>query len=69
MKQYSFDADLRSVLKRLAATHRPATPARAAEPVFSAKVIAFRRRAVQPRIEIAHVTLRPNRGETQDAMT
>lgn len=69
MKHYSFDADLRSVLQRLAPTHRSAAPAGSVEPVPLAKVIAFRRRAVQPRIEIAHVALRPNRGETQDAMT
>jgi hypothetical protein len=69
MKHYSFDADLRSVLKRLAATHRPTSPTRPVEPVFSAKVSAFRRHAVQPRIEIAHIALRRNRGETQDAMT
>ena len=69
MKHYSFDADLRSVLQRLAATHRPAAPARSVEPVPSAKVIAFRRHAVQPRIEIAHIALRRKRGETLDAMT
>ena len=69
MKHYSFDADLRSVLQRLAATHRSAAPARSVEPVPSAKVIAFRRHAVQPRIEIAHIALRRKRGETLDAMT
>jgi hypothetical protein len=69
MKHYSFDADLRSVLIRLTATHRPATPAMITQPVLPANVIAFRPRTVQPRIEIAHVALRRNRGEQHDAMT
>jgi hypothetical protein len=69
MKHYSFDADLRSVLRRLAASHRPATPARITQPGAPKQVIAFRSRTVQPRIEIAQVALRRNRGETRDAMT
>ena len=69
MKQYFFDADLMSVLRRLAATHRPATPAKITQPALPAQVIAFQPRTVQPRIEIAHVALRRNRGETHDAMT
>lgn len=72
MKQYSFDADLRSVLKRLGAARPRGTSAATSQPVQPAmpgKVIAFRPQALQPRLELAHVALRRNRSETHDAVT
>lgn len=63
MMQYSFNADLRSVFQRLAATNRtsvaPARPSQISAP--QARVITFRPGTQQPRLEIVHVALRPNR--------
>jgi hypothetical protein len=66
MKPYSFDADLRSVLRRLAAAKSPAAmPVDDPHSVPCGKVVAFPLRPRQPRIELAHVALRRNR----DAVT
>lgn len=63
MIQYSFNADLRSVFQRLALANRtsiaPARQAQDSKP--QARVIPFRPGMPQPRLEIAHVALRPNR--------
>jgi hypothetical protein len=70
VKQYSFNADLRSVFQRLAAT-KPAstTPVSGSDAASRAKLIAFQPRALEPRVEIAHVALRRSRHETRDAAT
>lgn len=70
MLQYSFDADLRSVLQRLAAA-RPAgtSPAKGGNQQDSrAKLIPFRQGTQQPRLEIAHVALRRRSHQTRDAV-
>jgi len=71
MMQYSFNADLISVLQRLA-TNRPAGTSPASsegQPVIRAKLIPFRQGTQQPRLEIAHVALRRRSHESRDAMT
>ena len=71
MLQYSFDADFRSVLQRLASTWPTKTyQARSTnQPSSRAKLIPFHRSGQQPRLEIAHVALRQRSHETRDAMT
>ena len=70
MLQYSFDANLRSVLQRLAATW-PAEPSAAKsanQPDPGAKVIPIRQGIQQPRLEMAHVALRRRSHENHDAV-
>jgi hypothetical protein len=69
MLQYSFDADIRSVLQRLASIW-PTKTSRAIvanQPGSRAKLIPFHRSEQQPRVEIAHVALRRRWLETHDA--
>ena len=67
----SFDADLRSVLQRLAVTRPAGSPGHkgAVQPVSGAKLIPFRKGEQQPRLEIARVALRRNACEIRDVMT
>lgn len=70
MKHDSFNADLRSVFQRLAATRQAsAMPDCRNDTTMRAKLIPFQPRALQPRLEIAHVALRPGRREAPDAAT
>jgi hypothetical protein len=71
MIQYSFDADLRSVLQRLAATRPSGTRSSPAPDATrsTAKLIRFHARREQPRLEIARVALRQRRYEGHGAMT
>jgi hypothetical protein len=69
MLQYSFDADFRSVLQRLASIWPTKTSGTkvANRPGSRAKLIQFHRSGQQPRLEIAHVGLRRRSREAHDA--
>jgi hypothetical protein len=71
MLQYSFDADFKSVLQRLASAWPTGTSAARStnQPSPRAKLIPFHRSGQQPRLEIAHVALRQRSHEASDAMT
>lgn len=68
---YSFDADLRSVLRRLAASENAgaAPENEPGKPAAEAKPAAPRPTGPQPRLEIAHVALRQQRHEIHNAVT
>jgi hypothetical protein len=66
MTRYSFNADLRLVLQRLAAANA-AGPAE--EPAASAKPVSCQTAARQPRVEIANVALRKEAHDSHDAVT
>jgi tellurite resistance protein len=71
MLQYSFNADLRSVLRRLASTMQACTTAstRSEQPAPQEKRRLLHTAAQQPRLEIAHIALRRRPNETHDAAT
>jgi hypothetical protein len=68
VKHYSFDADLRSVFQRLAATKR-ATDAAASMRAATSRTgqIPIQPRLLQPRLEIAHVALRESTAKRRDS--
>jgi hypothetical protein len=70
VKHYSFNADLTSVFQRLAA-RRPAGPTLVArnDAASETKTNSLEYGALQPRMEIADVTLRQSRDDTRDAVT
>ena len=71
MLQYSFNADLRSVLRRLASTmpDSPTASTRSEQPAPQAKRRLLQTAAQQPRLEIAHIVLRRRPHKTHDAAT